>query len=158
MELSLLILAIIAAGMLAIFWICYLIEWRGFLMAKRWESASATIVSSRVVGSRTNSGTMTGRVFSPEIIYEFEHERKALRGRKIQFGGLSFAGSLARAKRTCEKFPAGRVLPLYFGPGKPEKCVLLPKDKGGLWTMGILLFALSFVPALFWAFFYMLKA
>lgn len=152
MELSLFILAIIAAGMLAIFWIGYFIQWQDFLKAKHWQSTSAIIVSSRVVGGRTNSGTMTGRVFSPEITYEFEHAGKVLRGGRIQFGSLSVAGSFGRAKRRCEEFPAGRVLPVYFDPGKPEQSVLLPKDKSGLLTMGILLFALSFVPALFWAF------
>ncbi|MBN8709582.1 MAG: hypothetical protein BGO12_20720 [Verrucomicrobia bacterium 61-8] len=110
MDLSLLILAIVATVISLIFWIGYFIEWWNFLRARGWESALATIVSSRVVGGRTASGTMTGRVF-----------------------------------------------PVYFDQGNPEKSVLLPREISGLLMVGVILVAASFVPAFLWMFFYLAR-
>jgi hypothetical protein len=146
MGISLLVPAVIVTVMIAIFWIGYFIEWRDFLKAKHWQSTSAIIVSSKPVGM-SESGT-----FWPEIVYEFEYGGKMFKGRRIRFSGSRIAEDFRRATRGCEAFPGGRVLPVCFDPGKPERSVLMPRDKSGLFTMGVLLLALSFVPGFFWAF------
>lgn len=151
MVISLLVPAIIATVMSAIFWGRYLIEWRDFLKAKHWQSALATIVSSKPVGM-SDSGT-----FWPEVIYEFGYGGEIFRGRRTHFGGSVVTGSLQQAKCKCEGFPEGRVLPVYFDQGNPEKSVLLPKEISGLLTAGVLLVAASFVPAFFWMLFYLAR-
>lgn len=93
----------------------------------------------------------------PEVIYEFGYGGEIFRGRKTHFGGSVVTGSLQQAKCKCEGFPEGRVLPVYFDQGNPEKSVLLPKEISGLLTVGVILVAASFVPAFFWMFFYLAR-
>lgn len=138
--------------MIAVFWIGYILEWREFLRAKDWRSTSATIVSSKLVGESKNSST-----FSPEVVYEFEYGGKVFRGRRTRFSGWAIGESFRQAKCKCEGFPEGRVLPVYFDQGNPEKSVLLPKEISGLLTVGVILVAASFVPAFLWMLFYLAR-
>jgi hypothetical protein len=119
--------------------------------SRAWPSTQGRIISS-YVDVTNNKGTSS---YWPRVTYEYKVGDLLLEGDRVQFGQNGSARK-PDAVTTVEKFPPGRIVPVFYNPRAPEISCLLPGKFESVTYVplffGPFLFLFGFVP-LFWRFF-----
>jgi hypothetical protein len=137
------ILFLVGLGLVAL----YLAERRNALRSERWPTATATIVSSVIIGRRSNKG---GAMFEPSVTYRYEVGGKTYSGSRISWGGAVSSSSQSWADKVVSQFPEGARVPVHYDPADPAQSVLDPGARAGLLIVGIAGLAFTGFSALIW--------
>jgi Protein of unknown function (DUF3592) len=125
----------------------YFVERRKALRSERWPTASATIVSSVILGRRSNKGSA---MYEPSVTYRYEVGGQTFTGTRIGWGGTASSSSQTWADKVVGQFPQGAVLPVRYDPADPAESVLDPGARAGIFMIGLAGLAFTGFAALIW--------
>jgi len=91
-----------------------------------WPSVEGDVVYSEIEKrTRTRSKGGSSTTFSANIIYEYTVEGETYTGDKLRFL-LWNSSDRSESRSTVDKYPVGKVVPVYYKPDSPDTSVLEP--------------------------------
>jgi hypothetical protein len=100
-------------------------------LAQKWTSTTATILESSIEEEPGRNAlgniNVANRV---EVRYEYSVDGIMIEGSRISFGKPAF--DYVTASNVKEQFAAGKQVPVWYNPQKPEEAVLAPKTTVGM--------------------------
>src|SRR5574337_1111560 len=106
----------------------WLLLWGG--LSYKWPSTTGRILSSHVASSSDNSGT----TYSAAVTYEYSVDAQRYLSDRVSFSSYSSSDS-GHAQEICSRYPAGRIVTVYYNPHKPSMSVLEKGFGGGAYIM-----------------------
>ena len=111
-----------------------------------WPQAEGVVTRSEVTHSSGGDGADT---YSPEITYRYLAGDRYQESYTIKFGENSY-DSRRRAREVAARYPAGKIVTVYYDPSRPGKSVLEPGVSSGSYivlSVGALFVVISLAAA-----------
>ena len=110
-----LIILIVGAAVLSIFFVRPLVHWKS---AQSWPSADAQILSSEIEISRVKNSTS----YEAKFDYAFDVDGQEWHGH--QYGFFVFSGSEEASEELVNRYPVGTEHQVFYNPSQPSDAVM----------------------------------
>ena len=113
-----------------------------------WPSTNGTIQNSTVEYHSSSDGRGT---YHAEVLYQFDVEGQTRSGNKVAFGDFG-SSNPSHAQNIVNRYPKGKIVPVYYRGGDPDTCVLEPGLQGQAWFLpgfGLIFFVVGSLMVIF---------
>jgi hypothetical protein len=115
--------------------------------SQSWPAVEGVITLSQVDSYLSESDSGTTTMYHPQVSYNFSVNDQDYHGDVINMDDIS-TSDIRAAEKIIARYPKGKVVLIYYDPGRPEKAVLEPGLTGGLFiplSIGIIITLLAIV-------------
>jgi hypothetical protein len=93
--------------------------------SENWPIADGMIIKSEIereaLDTKENNETTTEVKLFPKIVYKYQ-----VNGKKYEYTKVFFSPSPGPANQIVSRYPKGKIVQVYYNPGKPNQAVLVP--------------------------------
>ena len=108
-------------------------EWSLAKESSDWPSTDGVIIKSQVSERQSTTGSGSSRrtttVYFADIVYDYTVNDQPFTGTRVSFGEYSSSNS-THARTVVKQYPVGSTVAVYYRPGEPDYCLLLPGKIG----------------------------